>query len=64
MFRALTEFVTVRLGEFYGGAMMSSLQREFLIFQAGRPGEPFLDAIVAGIAPDGFSGLPGFEDRQ
>ena len=63
VFRALTEPVILRLSQEIRGPLMSYYQREFDIFQEGRPAESFLEAIIDGTVPDGFNELPGFEDR-
>ena len=63
VFRALTEPVILRLSREIRGPLMSYYQREFDVFQEGRPAESFLEAIIDGTVPDGFNELPGFEDR-
>lgn len=63
VFRALTEPVILRLSQEIRGPLMSYYQREFDVFQEGRPAESFLEAIIDGTVPDGFNELPGFEDR-
>ena len=63
VFRTLTEPVILRLSQEIRGPLMSYYQREFDVFQEGRPAESFLEAIIDGTVPDGFNELPGFEDR-
>ena len=63
VFRALTEPAILRLSQEIRGPLMSYYQREFDVFQEGRPAESFLEAIIDGTVPDGFNELPGFEDR-
>ena len=63
VFRALTEPAIRRLSQEIVGTVTSFFQREFDIFQEGRPAESLLEAIIDGTAPVGFTELPGFEDR-
>jgi len=63
VFRALTEPAIRRLSQEIVGTVTSYYQREFGIFQEGRPAESLLEAIIDGTAPDGFTELPGFEGR-
>ena len=63
VFRALTEPAIRRLSQEIVGTVTSYYQREFGIFQEGRPAESLLEAIIDGTALDGFTELPGFEGR-
>ena len=63
VFRALTEPAILRLSQEIRGPLMSYYQREFDVFQKGRPSESFLEAIIDGTLPVGLHELPGFEDR-
>ena len=53
----------MRLSQEIRGPLMSYYQREFDVFQKGRPSESFLEAIIDGTLPVGLHELPGFEDR-